>query len=108
MCVVQGDLLTNLPLCNRTHFPRTTNHGNKIGDLPVPPLTSMMRATVTEKLALHGAFRVQVGGRTPGLARNNLEISALHFCNCDCQWPSYDADSAMLKVEEGSNTAMTL
>ena len=59
------DFTTQMPFTKRTHYSGT-NLGNKIGDVVLDSLDSLWKLKVEDKIALHGRFRIDCGGKTKG------------------------------------------
>jgi hypothetical protein len=60
-----SDIHSDLPMLPRCQY-KGTNLGNKIGDIELPDLDTLWKLSCKQKIALHGVYRVAVGGRTPG------------------------------------------
>ena len=61
--VSAADLGTILPASKRAHF-KGSSHGNCIGDVLLPDISSLWHLTVAQKHALHGPYRIECGGKT--------------------------------------------
>jgi len=54
-----------LPNMKRLIYPGT-NSGNKIGDIELPPISSLWQLPCKVKYHIHGSYRVECGGKTRG------------------------------------------